>query len=130
MNSQECIVIFDGNCNLCNRSVNFIIQYDPNGIFKFASSNSKTAKKILNKNSIENLDSLVLIENNSVYIYSTAVLRIVRKLKGLWKLLYILIIVPRPIRDFLYKTFARYRYKLFGQSCPTLTTETRRRFLP
>ncbi|MCS6874917.1 MAG: DCC1-like thiol-disulfide oxidoreductase family protein [Pyrinomonadaceae bacterium] len=126
---HEKVVFFDDNCNLCNHAVNFIISRDLKKIFKFASLNSEAAKKLLNENSIKDIDSIILIENGKTYTYSTAILRIAKNLSGLWKLFYVLVLVPKPMRDFLYKILARYRYKFFGQSCLVLTPEIKERFL-
>lgn len=126
---HEKVVFFDDNCNLCNHAVNFIISRDLKKIFKFASLNSEAAKKLLNENSIKDIDSIILIENGKTYTYSTAILRIAKNLSGLWRLFYVLVLVPKPMRDFLYKILARYRYKFFGQSCLVLTPEIKERFL-
>jgi len=79
----------------------------------------------------DDVDSIILIENETAYIYSTAALRIARRLGGIWPILYPLIAVPKPIRDFFYKLFARNRYRLFGKKdvCMVPTPEVRERFL-
>ena len=131
--SMAATVLFDGVCNFCNSSVNFIIARDEEGYFKFAPLQSDTAAELLADAQIdrEKTDSIVLIEDGEVYIYSTAALRIARRLDGLWPVFYGFIIVPRPIRDFFYKLFARYRYKMFGKKdqCMIPTAEMRSRFL-
>ncbi len=127
------VILFDGVCNLCNSSINFIIDHDKNNIFKFASLQSEAGQKLLNKFKLENndFDSIVLIENDKYYMRSNAVLRIVRSFPGLWKMLYAFIIVPSPIRDFLYNMIADNRYKWFGKKkqCMVPTPEVRGRFL-
>lgn len=127
------IVLFDGVCNFCNGSVNFVIERDKAGYFKFAPLQSEIGEKLMAENRVKKseTDSVILLEDEHVYLYSTAALRIARKLDGLWSWAYALIIVPKPIRDFLYKLFAKYRYSLFGRqdSCMLPTPEIRARFL-
>ena len=127
------IVLFDGVCNFCNSSVNFIIENDSNKQFKFAPLQSEVAEELIKKYGIdkEETDSVVLIEAGSTYTYSTAALRIAKKIGGAYALLYGFIIVPKFIRDPCYKLFAKYRYKLFGKkdACMIPTPETRERFL-
>jgi predicted DCC family thiol-disulfide oxidoreductase YuxK len=127
------IVLFDGECKFCNGSVNFIIEHDKVGYFKFAPNQSEIAQEIFRKYNVDkaNIDSLVLIENEKVYLYSTGALRIARKLNGLWSIFYGFIIVPSVIRDFVYKQFAKVRIRLFGKQevCLMPTNEIRERFL-
>lgn len=127
------IVLFDGVCNFCNGSVNFIIERDRENYFKFAPLQSEIGQKFLDKHSINKAetDSVILIENEKVFTYSTAALKVARQLDGAWSWLYALIIIPKPIRDFFYKLFAKYRYKLFGKQdvCMMPTPEIRERFL-
>lgn len=127
-------VLFDGVCNFCNNSVNFIIARDPEGRFRFSPLQSEFAEKLLDENGIdrESHDSIILVENGSVYMYSTAALRIAKNLDGLWPVFYLFIIVPRPIRDFFYRLFAKNRYRLFGKKdqCMIPTPEIRERFVP
>ncbi len=127
------IVLFDGVCNFCNGSVKFIIEHDRAGYFKFSPLQSEIGEKLIAKHGLDkaDTDSVVVIENEKAFTHSTGALRIVRKLDGLWSLAYVFRIVPRPIRDFLYKTFAKYRYRLFGRqdACMMPTHEIRSRFL-
>lgn len=127
------IVLFDGVCNFCSGSVNFVIEHDSPGYFKFTPLQSDAGEKLLAMHGVERTetDSVVLIEDGKAYTLSTAALRITRKLDGIWSWAYALIIVPRPVRDFLYRTFAKYRYTLFGRQdeCMIPTPEIRARFL-
>lgn len=125
-------VLFDGVCNFCNGWVRFIIERDPKQYFRFASLQSETASSLLRKHSIKvSLDSIVLLEGEKYYTESTAILRICKQLKGFWKGLYVLILVPKPIRDAVYRWFAKNRYRFFGrqESCMVPTPEIRERFL-
>ena len=130
---MSAIILFDGVCNFCNGSVNFIIERDTEKYFKFAPLQSEIGQKLLNEHGIDKTvtDSVVLIENNKVYTRTTAVLRIAKRLSGAWRFFYGFIIVPSFIRDVLYKLFAKNRYKTFGrqEACMVPTPEIRERFL-
>jgi len=126
------IVLFDGVCNFCNSSVNFIIARDPGGKFKFSPMQSNFAKSLeseLNMN-IESSQTIILIVGNKVYTKSRAALEIARKLSGLWPAFYIFIIIPPFIRDFFYQLIARNRYKWFGKrdQCMVPSPEDMSRF--
>lgn len=127
------IVLFDGVCNFCDSSVNFIIEQDRAGYFKFAPLQTETGQALLAEHNIDNIetDSVILIENEKAYTHSSAALRIARRLDGVWSWLYFFIVVPRPIRDFFYRVFARYRYRLFGKkdACMMPTPDIQARFL-
>lgn len=126
------IILFDGLCNFCDSSVQFIIKRDPKGHFKFASLQSGTGKQFMKQLGLkDDLTSIVLIEDGKFYVRSTAVLRICRKLSGLWKLLIIFTFIPTPIRDYFYRIIALNRYKWFGQkeTCSIPSPEIRARFL-
>jgi len=126
-------VLFDGVCNFCNSSVNFIIERDKEGYFKFAPLQSEIGEELIEKYGIypADTDSVVLIDEGKAFTHSTAALKIAKKLDGPWSLSHGLIIVPRFIRDGTYKLFAKYRYRLFGRrdTCMMPTPEIRARFL-
>ena len=129
---MEPIILFDGVCNFCNGMVNFIIARDPKAYFKFAPLQSETGQRMRIRFDIDDrVDSIILIEDDSAYTFSTAALRIIKGLGGFWRLLYVFIIVPTPIRDFFYRLFARNRYWLFGKKsvCMVPTPDIRARFL-
>ena len=130
---MSAIVLFDGVCNFCEGSVNFIINHDKNDYFKFAPLQSEMAQELLEKYNInkEEIDSVILIENGKAYTYSDAALKIAVHLDGIWSAPYFLIIIPKFIRDFFYKLFAKYRYKLFGKKdvCMMPTPRIRQKFL-
>lgn len=126
------IVLFDGECNFCDSSVQFIIQNDPQGKFHFASLQSDIGQQLLKEHNVpSDIDSMILIEEDKKYYKSAAALRICRHLKGLWKLAYAFIIIPAPIRNLLYDFVARNRYKWFGkkESCMLPPPNVRARFL-
>jgi predicted DCC family thiol-disulfide oxidoreductase YuxK len=129
---MSSIVLFDGVCNFCNGAVNFIIKHDRAGRFKFAPLQSETGERLRSEHDISaKTDSLVLIENGKAYTHSTGGLRIAKGMGGIWQFAYVLIIVPKPIRDWFYRSFARNRYKWFGKKevCMIPTPEVRERFL-
>jgi predicted DCC family thiol-disulfide oxidoreductase YuxK len=127
------IVIFDGVCNFCNGSVNFIIKRDPEGVFAFTPMQSDLAKELMEKHQIFNvgIDTFLLIKDGQCFIFSSAALEIAKDLTGFWYLFNILKLIPAPVRDFFYKLFARNRYKLFGRKehCMVPTTAIRSRFV-
>lgn len=128
------IVLFDGVCNLCNSSVNFIIDRDKKNMFRFASIQSNAGKEILNKAGIKKQDELktiVLVKKGKTYTKSSAILNIVNDFGGFWKLLYVFIIIPPPIRDFFYNVISKNRYKWFGKtdSCRMPDANLKEKFL-
>ena len=130
---EQDVLLFDGVCNLCNGAVNFIIDHDPKGHFKFSALQSDFGQEQLAKLGYDQqeFDSLVLLSGDKVYKKSSAALRIAKKLNGLYPLLYIFIIVPPFIRHAVYDIIARNRYKWFGKrdSCRMPTPELKSRFV-
>ena len=131
MKSDSTIVFFDGICNFCNNSINFIIKRDKKGYFKFAPLQSEIAQKLVGDKTKPMPESVILIENGKTYDRSSAALRIAKKLDGLWPLLYIFIILPKRLRDAVYNLIGRNRYKWFGktEACMIPNPEVRSRFL-
>ncbi|MFN6946448.1 MAG: thiol-disulfide oxidoreductase DCC family protein [Cytophagaceae bacterium] len=116
MTKPDRIILFDGICNLCDGFVIFILQRDRMKRFKFLSLQSDRAASVLEEYGLENqINSIVLIDNGKAYTKSTAALRIFKGLNKGWPLLYVLIIVPKPLRDFIYKFVAKNRYRWFGK---------------
>ena len=114
---KQSIILFDGVCNLCNSSVQFILKRDNKKRFLFSSLQSDAALKLLLQLNVKNskLDSIVLIEGNKFYDKSTSALRIAKELSLFWNLFYVFIIIPKPIRDAIYDFIAKNRYKWFGK---------------
>lgn len=127
------IILFDGVCNLCNSAVQFVIKHDPKEQFLFTSLQSDAGKKILQKFNIpvDNFNSFVLLQNNTVYTQSTAALKVAKQLNKGWKLLYGFTIVPSFIRNGVYKLVANNRYNWFGkqEECMIPTPALQTRFL-
>lgn len=127
------LILFDGVCNLCAWAVQFIIARDPRGVFRFASLQSPLGQKIMQEHGLApgQLDSFVLVEEGVAYTESTAALKVSKKLDGAWPLCYTAIILPRVVRDPVYRFIARNRYRWFGRkdACMIPTPELRARFL-
>lgn len=129
---EHGIIFFDGVCNLCNGAVQFVIERDSKNYFKFAALQSDFAQEKLTafNLTVKHGDSFILLENGKVYEQATAALRVAKKLDGLWPLLYVFIIVPPFIRNWVYKFIAKNRYKWFGkqESCWVPTPELKNKF--
>lgn len=132
----QAVVLFDGVCNLCTCAVQFIIKRDPEGYFRFAALQSDYAQALLREHNLNiqldgRDDTVALIQDGRVYTHSDAGLRIARHLSGPVRLATPLIVVPRFIRDTVYRFIARHRYRLFGrqETCWMPTPELRARFL-
>ena len=130
---QSSIILFDGVCNLCNSSVQFVIKHDADKKFMFASLQSTAGQLLLKQFDLplQDFNSFILIENEKVFLKSTAALMVAKQLKGAVKLLYGFIIVPPFIRNGAYNFIAKNRYKWFGkkESCILPTAELKARFL-
>jgi predicted DCC family thiol-disulfide oxidoreductase YuxK len=112
------IILFDGICNFCNSSVNFVLDRDHKKKFMFGALQSEAGKKLLEEYGIpqtKNYDSVILIKNNKVYKKSAASLEIAKDLSGGWPLFYVLKIIPWFIRDVFYDLIAKNRYRLMGK---------------
>ncbi|MEL3961825.1 thiol-disulfide oxidoreductase DCC family protein [Lysinibacillus endophyticus] len=111
------VVLFDGECNFCSQSVQFIIKRDKRKQFKFASLQSTSGRELVEKHNIpKTIDSVVLVDNDRAYTKSSAVLRIALGLDRYWKLLYVFLLVPVPLRNIIYDIIAKNRHKLLKQN--------------
>ena len=130
---MERVIFFDGICNLCNVSVQFAIERDKKNLFKFTALQGEYAKAVLPKFNVDlnQLNSIILLEDGQLYTKSTAALKIAKKLNGLWPTLYVFILVPKFIRDWFYDIIAKNRYKWWGrqESCWLPTPELKQRFI-
>ncbi len=124
------IILFDGICNFCDASVQFIIKRD-GGAFQFASLQSDIGQELIARLGLQEIDSIVLIEDDKAYTKSTAALRIAKKLGRLWPACYAAIIIPKPLRDKVYDWIAQNRYRWFGKKdvCMLPNEKDRARFL-
>jgi predicted DCC family thiol-disulfide oxidoreductase YuxK len=130
---NKSIILFDGVCNLCNTSVQFIIKNDPKKQFLFTSLQSDVAKEILLHHTSKkiNLSTIILIKNGHIYDKSTAVLLISKELNNFYSLCYFFMIIPKFIRDGIYMVISKNRYKWFGkkEKCMLPSKDNRDRFL-
>lgn len=132
---EHMVVLYDAECVLCSRLVQFIIKRDKARKIRFASlSSDRVADALavrLGKGNEPIPDSIIVIDGGRLYTHSAAALRIARRLRGGWRLAYAFIIVPRPIRDAVYRAVARSRYRLFGRydACPLPNADLRSRIL-
>jgi predicted DCC family thiol-disulfide oxidoreductase YuxK len=133
MDEAGPILLFDGVCNFCNDAVNFVIDHDRHQRFRFASLQSEVGQALLREHGLADLplSTMVLIDRGRAYLASEGVLRTAQRLGGPFALLVPFLLVPRRLRDPLYRSFARNRYRLFGRSeqCRVPTPELRARFL-
>jgi predicted DCC family thiol-disulfide oxidoreductase YuxK len=129
----ERILFFDGVCNLCNGTVQWILRHDKAQQIQFAALQSDAAKHKLEPLGIDNtkLESMVFLEDGVAYSRSTGVLRLARALGAPYSWAYVLMVLPQGVRDFFYRILAKNRYRWFGQreSCMMPTPELKRRFL-
>jgi predicted DCC family thiol-disulfide oxidoreductase YuxK len=127
------ILLFDGVCNLCNSTVDFIVRRDKRGLFRFASLQSEAAARLMKERGLDSgsLDTVVLLEGEKVYLRSSASLRIAGLLGGTLALAGIFWLVPRPLRDAVYRWIAANRYRWFGRraNCRVPSAQERERFL-
>ncbi len=132
-NKEYSVVLFDGICNFCNSSINFIIDRDYKDRFRFAALQSEKGKELMKQFGLdsENLKTIILIENGRFYTKTTAALRIAKHLKGIWKFSYVFIIIPPFIRNIAYIIISKYRYRWFGKknACRIPLPEEREKFL-
>lgn len=130
---EHKIILFDGICNLCNTSVNLVIKKDKKDLFRFAALQSEIGKTYASKFNIDisEIDSILLIDQDKIYVKSTAALHITKSLSGGYPLLFSLMIVPNFIRNWAYDFVARNRYKWYGnrETCMVPTPELREKFL-
>jgi predicted DCC family thiol-disulfide oxidoreductase YuxK len=127
------VIVFDGVCVLCSRSVQFILARDPQKRYRFAAMQSASGRMLMRDHGLDPDDpvSLLLFDGTRPWTDSEAVLRIVARFGGAWRLAALVRILPRAARDSLYRNFARRRYRWFGKrdSCMLPSPETAERFL-
>jgi len=133
LKGKQPIVFFDGDCSLCSSSVRFLLKHNNTGNLYFASLQSEAAMTILKLagKGIQQSDTLLFVESNILYSYSTAALKITAYLTYPWRLLGIFILIPSGLRDYIYRLIAGNRYKWFGRKsfCTTGAPEIEGRFL-
>lgn len=127
------VLLFDGVCNLCNASVQWVLLHDKKGIFKFAALQSETGQALLRQHGLDgqNFNTVVLVDQNRALLKSDVPLEITHKLGGFWQLFSVFKIIPKSIRDLVYDWVARNRYKWWGrrESCMLPRPEWKGRFV-
>ncbi len=116
MKQKKRIIIFDGICGLCNKSIDILIKLDTQNRFHYTSNQGEFVKTL----DIEpELDSIIYYEDGILYYKSTAILKILQALGGLWSMTTVFYLIPRILRDAIYDIIAKYRYRIFGkmESC-------------
>ncbi|HLP05604.1 MAG TPA: thiol-disulfide oxidoreductase DCC family protein [Paludibacter sp.] len=130
--NQHPLVIFDGVCNLCCGWVQFLLRIDKKQVLRFSSLQSAAAHNVLDAIGIaaEEVDTIILIRGKQYLTGSNAIFEILENIGGIWRLSGIFRVVPRSLRDFIYRLIARSRYNLFGKrpECLIPTPELRKRF--
>ena len=133
MPSNHAIVLFDGVCHLCTATVQFIIKRDPQGYFLFASLQSAIGRTLMEQHGLspDTLDTFVLVEGARCFTRSDAALRVAQHLSGGWSLFRVLLVIPKPVRDWGYTVIARNRYRWFGrrETCMVPSRDILDRFL-
>lgn len=126
------IILFDGVCNLCNSSVQFVIKHDKKDVFRFVPLQSELGQKIIRRIDTSNIDSIILYEPENGYRYKArAALEIVKHLSGAYKVLLVFTILPTSLLNRIYDFIAKNRYKWFGkkESCMIPTLDLANKFL-
>jgi len=120
----DFIILFDGDCNLCSRAVQFVLRRDRLRLFHYAALQSVAGQRIVQELGVgkPRFETVLLVKKGKVFVASSAVLEIVKNLPGGWFLLYGLIVVPRPVRDFFYRVIAKKRSRLFGKRSQCLVS--------
>ncbi|HEX6751172.1 MAG TPA: thiol-disulfide oxidoreductase DCC family protein [Longimicrobium sp.] len=127
------LVLYDGTCGLCNRSVQLILRHDRRGRFRFAALQSDAGRALLERHGLPTgeMDTVVLVEGGRAYTRSRAALRIARRMDAPWPVLWPLAAIPRVVADLVYDRVARNRYRFFGrtEACMLPPPDVRARFL-
>jgi predicted DCC family thiol-disulfide oxidoreductase YuxK len=130
---QQAVILFDGVCNFCNGTVNFLLRQDKKKRFRFAALQSEAGQKLLAQYGLpkENLDTFILLDRGNVYKRSTAVLRVGNKLPWYWQWTRVFWLAPKFLRDGVYNLVAKNRYKWFGKkdACMVPAPGVKSRFL-
>lgn len=130
------VLLYDGVCGFCNKTVQMILDRDRRGTLRFAALQSDYGRAVVSRHrELEGVDSVVFVESSAegerVYVRSSAALKVASYLGGIWKVFLFAYVVPRPVRDYLYDLFARNRYRFFGKydQCMLPPAAARARFL-
>ncbi len=116
--TDQPIIIFDGVCNLCEYSVQFIVKHDRQARFKFVSAQSERGKVLQRIYGVDTLQdgTVILLKGDQVYVKSDAAVEIAKDLDGLWRFLHVFTFIPKPARDLVYSVISQNRYRWFGKN--------------
>lgn len=130
---HQLIIVFDGVCNFCESSMNFVIHRDKNSKFKFAPAQSDAGEKLQKQYGINaiDLETMILIKDGVAFTKSDAAVEIAKDLDGAWRLLSLIRVFPKFIRDWAYSIVGQNRYRVWGkkETCMVPTADIRARFL-
>lgn len=132
MTSAGPVLLFDGVCNVCNASVQFVLAHEERPDIRFASLQSEWARSVVRERGLpDDISTVILLDGDRVYTRSAAVVQVLRHMRRPWRFLAVIWWVPRPLRDLGYALFARLRYRVFGMraACMVPTPELRARFI-
>ena len=130
--SSNSVILFDGDCNLCNHFVQFVISKDKKKNINFSSLQSQFGRQIVSKHKLQHIDSIIYLNGDNAYTYSDAIIEILKTIEGIWSIIgYFIKIIPKNIRNYFYKIIAKKRFSLFGKtnSCLLPSPELNARFL-
>jgi predicted DCC family thiol-disulfide oxidoreductase YuxK len=131
--NKHPVLIFDGVCNLCEALVIFIVKRDKNATFRFITAQSEVGQRIQKQIGVDAIrnTTMILLKNGQIFTQSDAAIEVAKGLDGPWKLLTILVIIPRPLRDRCYSWIGKNRYTWFGSKdqCLLPTKELESRFI-
>jgi predicted DCC family thiol-disulfide oxidoreductase YuxK len=131
--TPDNLILFDGVCNLCSALVQFVIRHDPAAKFRFAAIQSETGREIFQTHGLdpEDLKTFVFIADGKIFLRSDAAIEVVARFGAAWSILRVFRLVPRILRDSIYSTIARNRYRWFGRKevCMVPTPELKERCL-
>jgi predicted DCC family thiol-disulfide oxidoreductase YuxK len=130
---EHPVILFDGVCNFCNGTINFVIKEDKKGVFRFAPLQSAIGQKLLQEYGLPptNFNSFVLIQRGKAFQKSAAALQVLKQLPWYWQWTQLFWIVPSFMRNAVYDVIAKNRYRWFGKkdACMIPTADMRSRFL-
>lgn len=133
VSTPSLILVFDGQCLLCNGWVRFLLRHDQRGVFRFAAIQGRTGQALLQQSGlqVEGLQTLLLVDGTNSWQHTGAILRILHHLGWPWRAAWLGWLVPAVLRDALYRLVARHRYRIFGrtETCMVPLPDVAARFL-
>ena len=114
-NKKKIIIVFDDRCRLCHKCVDFVIRKDTNDVFRFTGIESEVAQLIKRKFNVSLIDSILVFKKNKIYSKSDALITIVSELKFPFNMLSLIVLFPKPIRNWGYNIVSKYRYRWYGK---------------